>query len=80
MTVRVILDDQVLELKEGTTLAAALMRIGVMGMRRSVDGEWRAPFCGMGTCFECRVTIDGVKHQRSCQIVARDGMEVRRES
>lgn len=80
MSVRIILDDQVLELKEGTTLAAALMGTGVIGVRRSVGGEWRAPFCGMGTCFECRVTIDGAKHQRSCQIVARDGMEVRRES
>ena len=26
----------------------------------SVSGEPRAPLCGMGICYECRVTIDGV--------------------
>jgi sarcosine oxidase subunit alpha len=31
----------------------------------------------MGTCFECRVIIDGKPHQRSCQIPCREGMEIR---
>jgi D-hydroxyproline dehydrogenase subunit gamma len=30
----------------------------------------------MGVCFECRVTIDGVPLERSCTIIAREGMEV----
>jgi D-hydroxyproline dehydrogenase subunit gamma len=33
--------------------------------------------CGMGICFECRVTIDGREHCRSCQIPCAEGMEVR---
>jgi hypothetical protein len=85
MTVRIFFENQVLELNDGITLAAALAQrgasevVGACGTRRSVSGEWRAPFCGMGTCFECRVTVDGVQHQRSCQIIVRNGMEVRRE-
>ncbi len=82
MTVRIVFENQVLELDDGITLAAALAHTGTgreNGTRRSVSGEWRAPFCGMGTCFECRVTVDGVAHQRSCQIIVREGMEVRRE-
>jgi D-hydroxyproline dehydrogenase subunit gamma len=59
----------------GTTVAAALL-IGGAEARISVSGERRAPLCGMGICFECRVTIDGVSHQRSCQILCRPGMNV----
>jgi sarcosine oxidase subunit alpha len=42
----------------------------------SVSGEPRGPLCGMGICFECRVTIDGRAHQRACQIPCRSGMQV----
>ena len=45
--------------------------------RRSVMNQPRAPLCGMGICFECRVTIHAHAHARSCQIVCRDGMDVR---
>jgi predicted molibdopterin-dependent oxidoreductase YjgC len=61
---------------EGTILAVALAEAGVMRFRRSVHGQARGPLCGMGTCFECCVTIDGRPHQRSCQTLCRHGMEV----
>ncbi|HEY1809952.1 MAG TPA: (2Fe-2S)-binding protein [Acidobacteriaceae bacterium] len=60
----------------GTTVAAAAMLAGE-ATRTSVSGERRGPLCGMGICFECRVTINGVEHQRSCQIVCAPGMDVR---
>ena len=58
------------------SLAVALLKAGIASFRRSVTGEPRQPLCGMGVCFECRVTIDGIPHQRSCQIAVRAGMEV----
>ncbi|MEO8574008.1 MAG: (2Fe-2S)-binding protein [Pyrinomonadaceae bacterium] len=61
---------------EGTTVAAAISNSGVSAFRTSVAGESRGPVCGMGICFECRVTIDGVRHQRSCCVIATDGMEI----
>lgn len=61
----------------GTSVAAAIMISGVTGFRRSVTGEPRGPLCGMGICFECRATIDGQPHRRTCQLPARNGMEVR---
>jgi predicted molibdopterin-dependent oxidoreductase YjgC len=64
------------EVSEGVTVAAALLSHGVAAFRTSVCGEERGPLCGMGICFECRVTVDGVPHQRSCMIVARGGMEI----
>jgi sarcosine oxidase subunit alpha len=60
----------------GTTVAAALLQTGVAGLRRSVTGAPRGPLCGMGVCFECRVTIDGVPQRLSCQTVCAAGMEV----
>ena len=61
--------------ERGTTVAAAVLMAGV-ATRTSVYGEPRAPLCGMGICFECRVTIDGVSHQRGCQILCEPGMRV----
>ena len=62
---------------EGSMVAAAVLKCGVATFRRSVTGEARGPLCGMGICFECRVTIDGVAHVRSCQTVCENGMDVR---
>jgi predicted molibdopterin-dependent oxidoreductase YjgC len=60
----------------GTILAVALAQAGESRFRRSTSGESRAPLCGMGVCFECRVTVDGRPHVRSCQLVCEDGMDV----
>ena len=50
----------------GITVAAALLNVGEASFRSSISNEARGPVCGMGICYECRVTIDGVAHQRAC--------------
>ena len=61
----------------GAMLAAALMTAGYWHLRNSpAAGAPRGAFCLMGVCQECRVTIDGQAHARSCQIVCVEGMEV----
>ncbi|MGH9585646.1 MAG: (2Fe-2S)-binding protein [Acidobacteriaceae bacterium] len=60
----------------GTSVAAAILIAGSQ-TRTSVTGEPRAPLCGMGICFECRATINGIAHRRSCQVLCESGMEVR---
>jgi sarcosine oxidase subunit alpha len=64
------------EVREGVTVFAAFQLAGVTACRRSVAGEPRSGICGMGVCFECRVTIDGVNHQRACMVLCRPGMEI----
>jgi D-hydroxyproline dehydrogenase subunit gamma len=59
----------------GATVAVAVA-MGGRACRTSVTGEPRGPLCGMGTCFECRVSIDGRLHRRSCQILCEVGMKV----
>jgi sarcosine oxidase subunit alpha len=58
------------------SVAAALLNAGVLGFRRSVSGEPRGPLCGMGTCQECRLTIDGSAQQRACLRTVRQGMRI----
>jgi D-hydroxyproline dehydrogenase subunit gamma len=60
----------------GTMVSTAVAEAGITRFRRSVSGEARAPLCGMGICFECRVTINGRAHCRSCQVPCEEGMEV----
>lgn len=72
-----IINGRSVEVPEGTMVSAAIAIAGVAFTRRSVTGEPRAPLCGMGICFECRVTVDGRAHVRSCQVLCRPGMEVR---
>jgi D-hydroxyproline dehydrogenase subunit gamma len=60
----------------GETVAGALLAAGVRTFRRSVRGEPRGYYCGMGVCFECRVRIDGVGNQRACMTPVRPGMQV----
>jgi sarcosine oxidase subunit alpha len=64
----------------GTVVAAAMARAGVTGFRRSIREEPRGPLCGMGVCFECRVTINGRPHCRSCLALCEEGMEVRTDA
>lgn len=68
-----------IEVPEGTSAAAAVVLSGGFS-RTSVSGERRLPFCGMGTCFECRCEIDDEAHQRGCQVLCRPGMEIRADS
>ena len=65
-----------IEVAAGTTVAAALALADEFSCRRSPSHQWRGPVCGMGICSECRVTIDGQPHRRSCLIRCVEGMEV----
>jgi sarcosine oxidase subunit alpha len=59
------------------TTSVATMILIANGFRRSITGERRTPLCGMGICFECRATVDGIAHERTCLIMCRHGMEIR---
>jgi D-hydroxyproline dehydrogenase subunit gamma len=74
--VRLTVNGREVRVPAGTIVAAAIANAGVGVYRRSVQGEPRAPLCGMGICFECRVTIDGRAHCLSCQTVCEEGMRV----
>ena len=73
---KIMVDGRAVAVPEGTTVAAAILLAGLSTFRRSVRGEARGPLCGMGICFECRATVNGHPHRRTCQTACRDGMDV----
>ena len=75
-TVIVYVNGRAVTVPEGATVAVAVM-VSEGVARTSVTGEARTPVCGMGTCFECRVEINGETHRRSCQVVCQPKMEIR---
>ena len=74
--VTLMVNGSSLSAPSGTTVAVAMALAG-QACRTSVTGEARGPLCGMGICFECRVTINGVPHRRACQVFGQVGMDVR---
>ncbi|HEX5409217.1 MAG TPA: (2Fe-2S)-binding protein [Gemmatimonadaceae bacterium] len=76
----IVVDGRPIAATGDRTLAAALLNAGIVRFRTSVTGEARAPLCGMGSCFECRVRVNGVAHQRACLLVCEEGMIVETES
>lgn len=62
------------------TVAAAVLAANPDYTRTTtVSGEKRAPYCLMGTCFECLMEIDGVPNQQACMTIVADGMVVTRQ-
>jgi aerobic-type carbon monoxide dehydrogenase small subunit (CoxS/CutS family) len=63
----------------GETIAAALLAAGRRAWRRTLQDEPRGLFCGMGICFDCTVTVDGVPGVRACMTRVAEGMVVETE-
>ncbi|MEZ5425821.1 MAG: (2Fe-2S)-binding protein [Pyrinomonadaceae bacterium] len=75
--IKLTINDQTVLVENGASVAAAVLSVEAGRFRRSVSGQSRFPLCGMGICFECRVSINGTGHQRSCLILAQEGMRVK---
>ncbi|CAB1084065.1 hypothetical protein D1AOALGA4SA_11598 [Olavius algarvensis Delta 1 endosymbiont] len=70
-------DGQSLQVLEGEILAAALWANGFISLGHNPsNGSHRGMYCGIGHCYECRVTVDGMEDIRSCLIRVREGMQV----
>ena len=76
--VTIWLNGAPVQMEPQSMVSAALLNAGVP-CRRSVTGEPRTALCGMGICFECRATVDGIPHRRTCQLICREGMVVESE-
>ena len=71
----ITINGREVQVKSGTVVSAALLTASTP-CRRSVSGQLRTALCGMGICFECRATVDGVAHRRTCQLLCHSGMVV----
>lgn len=75
--VAITVDGQAVSARTGDTVAAALLAAGIDHCRTTpVTGVPRAPYCLMGVCFDCLVTIDGVGSRQGCLVAVRQGMTI----
>ena len=74
-TVTITVDGRPLQAKTGQSLAVALWANGIITLGyHSETGLPRGMYCGIGHCYECRVTVDGTPNVRSCLTPVRNGM------
>ena len=67
--------------RPGDSVAAALLASGHLACRTTaVSGAPRAPYCMMGVCFDCLVTIDGIGNRQACLVRVAEGMRVETQS
>jgi sarcosine oxidase subunit alpha len=75
--VTVFVDGRVVRTHARDSVAAALLAAGYEHFRTTaVSGAERGPWCLMGACFDCLVTIDGVGNRQACMVRVREGMRI----
>ena len=74
--IEILVDGRPVAAFAGESVAATLAAAGLKTLRATPAGGDRGLYCGMGACFECRVTIDGRPGQRACLASVKPGMQV----
>jgi hypothetical protein len=75
--VGVTIDGRPVAARAGDSVAAVMLALGLPYCRTTpVSGQPRAPYCMMGVCFECLVTVDGIGNRQGCLIEVREGMRI----
>lgn len=74
--IEILVDGRAVPALAGETVAAALTAAGQLSLRQHAQGGERGVYCGMGVCFDCRVSIDGRPGERACLVSVRPGMRV----
>lgn len=75
-TVSFTFDGRRIDGRVGDTIVSALWAAGVDVLGQAAGGGPRGLYCGIGHCFACRVTVDGVRGVRACLVLVRPGMRV----
>ena len=79
MTASFDFEGQAVPAIPGESIAAALTRAGIRGLRVTRSGATRGVFCGMGVCQDCLVEVDGVPNRRACMTKVDGPVLVRRQ-
>jgi predicted molibdopterin-dependent oxidoreductase YjgC len=75
--VEIFVDGVSVRARTGDTVSAALLTSGLDARRATaVSGAPRLPYCMMGVCFDCLVTIDGVGNRQGCLVPVSPGMKI----
>lgn len=75
--IEITVDGEAVTGQAGQTVAGVLLAAGRLSWRTTRSGAPRGVFCGIGACFDCLLTVNGVADVRACRRRAADGDEIR---
>ncbi len=79
--VTVFVNGQALTAFCGETIAAMLLAAGIRIFRHTgKTNQPRGIFCGMGICYDCLLTVDGVPNVQACITPVAEGMAIETRS
>ncbi|WP_030622037.1 (2Fe-2S)-binding protein [Streptomyces sclerotialus] len=70
---QITVDGDPVEGVAGRSIAGILLAAGRTSWRTARSGAPRGVFCGIGVCFDCVLTVNGVPDVRACRRRATDG-------
>lgn len=74
---QITVDGKLVTAYAGETVASALLAAGIRVLRHTMKRhEPRSIFCGIGVCYDCLVTVNGVPNQRACITPVQPGLVV----
>ena len=74
---KVFVNGAEIEATESENVGTFLLKRRQQVLRKTrFEDNPRGRFCGIGVCFDCIVTIDGIANQRACITQLRDGMRI----
>ena len=75
--VKIIVDGEPMEAREGEMIAAALIATGKKYFRKTIKThEPRGIYCGIGRCTDCVMTVNGIPNVRTCITPVEEGMVI----
>lgn len=75
--VSITVDGRAISARAGETIAAALLAHGIRRCRTMPDThQSRGPFCAIGRCTDCIMTVDGEPNVRTCVTPVREGQHI----
>lgn len=80
--VRIYVNDEAVDAYPDESIVTALLAAGRLAMSLDDNGRPRAPYCNMGVCFECLVSVDrdgaaAPERVRACLTPVREGLRIR---
>lgn len=74
---KIYLNGVEVEATENESVGTFLLKRRQQVLRKTrFNDQPRGMFCGIGVCFDCIVTIDGIANQRACITQLRNGMRI----
>lgn len=62
--------------RKGQSIAEALLAAGFRVFRKTKRNAPRGLYCGIGICYECRMTVNSIPNIRTCMTPVEPGCDI----